>query len=153
MTIVAGLLVLAIVLGGCALPLTIVPEKGQDAEQVARDQRECEAEMQEGIRYAAMAGKALGMSAIGTVVGGVAGAIVGLGVGVGLATTPPIDRHPEVIVVGAAFGFAAVGAVAGAVLGPKKAVADERDVMAKAFQRCMEERGYTVWRDHRPPTS
>jgi len=138
---VAGVLVFAVGLNGCGARVSISPEHAQSAEQLARDQSECEAEVQTVSRNVATAGKALVMVAGGAVAGVIVGGVLGLGAGL---TGDSVGSHPEKQILLAAFVGSAVGAVAGAILLPKKVVEDERDARAKEFQRCMEERGYSV---------
>jgi hypothetical protein len=65
----ASVLVLTIGLNGCGARVSISPEHAQSAEQLARDQRDGEAEVQAASRNVATAGKAFVMSATGAVAG------------------------------------------------------------------------------------
>ena len=144
--IAANAVIFAIVFNGCAPRLTVIPERDQDAEQVARDQRACE----EGTagRYTMMTGKALGLGAAGAAVGAVSGAVLGLGVGLYLEALGggSTSFHPWTEVIGVAAIGAAIGALIGAFAGPRKAVQEEQEAVAREFARCMQERGYTVGR-------
>jgi len=53
-----------------------------------------------------------------------------------------------IVGAGAALGFI-VGGFVGTGLGAQEAVQDVQDLAAQAFQRCMADRGYTVFRDRR----
>ncbi len=75
------LVIITIGLNGCGARVSISPEHAQSAEQLARDQRDCETEVQTASRNVATAGKAFVMSATGAVAGAIVGAGVGLGMG------------------------------------------------------------------------
>jgi outer membrane lipoprotein SlyB len=76
----ASVLVITIGINGCGARVSISPEHAQSA-QLARDQRDCEAEVQRASRNVATAGTAPVMSATGAVAGAIVGAGVGLGIG------------------------------------------------------------------------
>ena len=121
--------------------MSISSERAQSADQLARDQRECEAEVQTVTRNVATAGKALVMVAGGAVAGVIVGGVLGLGAGLAGDSLGP---HPEKQILLAAFVGSVIGAVVGAIVSPKEVVTEERDARAKEFRRCMEERGYSV---------
>lgn len=143
---VAGLVVVALVVVGCVPRLTIIPKADQSAEQLARDQRECEAEAQKASGYVKMAGKAFVGSLVGPLVGGAIGGAAGLVIGLSLLASSATDRPLQFLAVIAAGGIAA-GAVVGAFMGPKEGVKQEQEAVTHAFEQCMRDRGYIVGRD------
>jgi uncharacterized protein YcfJ len=144
--LVAGLLGLVLALAGCAGHLDVIPEKNQGPEQLAQDQRECEAETRNASSYARMVGKAFVGSLVGPIVGLVVGGAAGLAVAVASLKDTPTNRPLQDLGISVGVG-AGVGAVVGAIVGPKAGVKEEQHAMAESFRRCMRDRGYTVGRD------
>jgi hypothetical protein len=144
--IVAVSLLLVVVLNGCATPLTVVPMHGQSVEQLARDQDECKVEVPEGSGRTIQAiGKGLRPRLYYAAVGAGVGAAVAAGATASGGTERPKDLALA-LGLGAGAGFV-IGYIVGTVKAGETAVQAERDAAIQAFQRCMEPRGYSVWRD------
>lgn len=109
------------------------PQRGQAAEQISRDQSECQmwAKQQSGFDPSgAETAKGAGVGAlVGAVVGTAAGAAIGAATG--SAGT------------GAAIG-AATGGIGGALSGGASAYARNKDGYDRAYAACMTARGYVV---------
>lgn len=110
------------------------PQRGQTAEQLSRDQYECQAWAKQQTGYDSAAGE----TAKGAGVGGVLGALGGAAAGaaIGAATGGGAGR-------GAAIG-AATGGIGGIVLGGSGAYAQSKDGYDRAYAACMTGRGYVV---------
>lgn len=108
------------------------PQKGQTAEQAARDQMECQAwaQQQTGFNPAADTAKGAGIgAAIGALTGAAAGAAIGA------ATGSPGK--------GAAIG-AAAGGIGGAGVGGGVGYTKNKEGYDRAYGACMSSRGYAV---------
>lgn len=108
------------------------PTKAQTAEQVSRDQAECQAwaRQQTGFDPASDTAKGAGIgAALGALTGAAAGAAIGAAAG-----------SPG---KGAAIG-AAVGGIGGAGIGGARAYSKNKDGYDRAYAACMEPRGYRV---------
>ncbi|MCZ7624817.1 MAG: hypothetical protein C3F12_11645 [Candidatus Methylomirabilota bacterium] len=131
------LLTFGISVAGCATTerpgYYAYPQKGQTAEQISRDQYECQewAKQQSGFDPSgAETAKGAGVGAVvGAVVGTAAGAAIG-------AATGSAGR-------GAAIG-AATGGIGGALSGGSGAYARNKDGYDRAYAACMTARGYVV---------
>lgn len=108
------------------------PQKGQTAEQLSRDQYECQiwAKQQTGFDPAAETTKG---AAVGGVLGALGGAAAGAAIGAATGSAG----------TGAAIG-AATGGIGGAVVGGGGAYAQSKDGYDRAYAACMTGRGYVV---------
>jgi hypothetical protein len=108
------------------------PQRGQTAEQLSRDQYECQAwaKQQSGFDPATETTRG---AAVGGVLGALGGAAAGAAIG---AATGSAGR-------GAAIG-AATGGIGGIVLGGSGAYAQSKDGYDRAYAACMTGRGYVV---------
>jgi phage tail tape-measure protein len=127
---------LGMAVSGCATAaqptVYAYPKKGQTAEQVSRDQSECQAwaKQQTGFDPAADTAKGAG---IGALIGAAAGAATGAAVG---AVTGSPGR-------GAAIG-AATGGIGGAAIGGGLGYTKNKEGFNNAYSACMSARGYEV---------
>lgn len=108
------------------------PAKDQSAEQVSRDQTECQAWAQQQTGSAPLGDTAKG-AGIGAVIGALAGAAAGAAIGA--ATGNPGT--------GAAIG-AAAGGIGGAGVGGAVGYTKNKRGYDRAYAACMEARGYKV---------
>lgn len=108
------------------------PQRGQTAEQLSRDQYECQAwaKQQSGFDPATETTRG---AAVGGVLGALGGAAAGAAIG---AATGSAGR-------GAAIG-ATTGGIGGIVLGGSGAYAQSKDGYDRAYAACMTGRGYVV---------
>jgi hypothetical protein len=132
-----ALIVFGIGAAGCATAppqpnVYAYPLKGQTAEQVSRDQGECQAwaKQQTGFDPAADTAK-------GAAVGGILGALGGAAAGAAIGA---VTGSPG---TGAAIG-AAAGGVGGAGVGAGVGYTKNREGYDKAYAACMSARGYQV---------
>ncbi|MBI4609985.1 MAG: hypothetical protein HY726_13370 [Candidatus Rokubacteria bacterium] len=120
---------------GCATVQPSVyayPKKGQTAEQVSRDQTECQgwAKQQTGFDPASDTAKGAGLGAVLGALGGAA-----TGAAIGAATGSPGK--------GAAIG-AAAGGIGGAAVGGGVGYTKSKEGYDRAYAACMTARGYEV---------
>jgi hypothetical protein len=108
------------------------PKHGQTAEQVSRDQTECQAWAKQQTGYDPAADTAKG-AAVGGILGALGGAAAGAAIGA--ATGSPG--------AGAAIG-AATGGVGGAAVGGGTGYVKSKEGYARAYAACMTARGYEV---------
>lgn len=127
----------AIAVTGCATTQQpgyyAYPQRGQTAEQLSRDQFECQnwARQQSGFVPGAETARGAGAGAVlGALGGAAAGAAIGAATGGGAGR-------------GAAIG-AATGGIGGAVIGGSGAYAQSKDGYDRAYAACMTGRGYVV---------
>ncbi len=124
----------------------MTPARGQDREQVARDQWECEEEARRAtdsrVIEAALATKL--QWAVG---GALLGALIGAA-GMCSDNGTCRDTRDSALAIGLLAGLgAAVGIIVGTVKSVEVGVAEareERERLREAYARCMEDRGYTV---------
>jgi len=108
------------------------PKQGQTAEQVTRDQSECQAWAKTQTGYDPTADTAKG-AAVGGILGALGGAAAGAAIGA--ATGSPGT--------GAAVG-AAAGGLGGVAVGGGLGYTKSKEGYAKAYGACMTSRGYEV---------
>lgn len=108
------------------------PQRGQSAEQLSRDQYECQGWAKQQTGYDPGAETARG-AGTGAVLGALGGAAAGAAIGA-------VTGHAG---TGAAIG-AATGGIGGVVLGGSGAYAQSKDGYDRAYAACMTGRGYVV---------
>lgn len=130
--LISAALILAVGCGTISPSVYSYPAKGQTAEQVLRDQNECQAWAKQQTGFDPLTDTAKG-AGIGALIGAAAGAATGAAVG---AVTGDPGK-------GAAIG-AAVGGIGGGVVGGGSGYAKSKDGYDRAYAACMTGRGYTV---------
>ena len=108
------------------------PQKGQTAEQVSRDQNECQAWAQQQTGFDPGSDTAKG-AAVGGILGALGGAAAGAAIGAATGSAG----------TGAAIG-AAAGGIGGAGVGAGVGYTKNKEGYDKAYAACMEARGYVV---------
>lgn len=128
----------AIAVTGCATTQQpgyyAYPQRGQTAEQLSRDQFECQNWARQQSGYDPSGAETAKGAGVGAVLGALGGAAAGAAIGA--ATGGGAGR-------GAAIG-AATGGIGGAVIGGGSTYAQSKDGYDRAYAACMTGRGYTV---------
>jgi hypothetical protein len=110
----------------------VYPQKGQTADQQARDTSACQAWAKQQTGFDPLTDSAKG-AGVGALVGAVGGAAAGAAIGAATGNAG----------TGAAIG-AAAGGIGGAGVGGTYNYSKSRDGYDRAFSACMSGRGYTV---------